>query len=47
MIAMPDPTSLRLIPWRPEDRNRTARMFCDIRVPGGEPYEAVGAPAIQ
>ena len=33
------PTSLRLIPWRPEERNRTARMFCDVRVPGGEPYE--------
>jgi glutamine synthetase len=39
MIAMPDPSTIRLIPWRPEDRNRTARMFADIRVPGGEPYE--------
>jgi glutamine synthetase len=39
MIAMPDPTSLRLIPWRPDVEKRTARMFCDIRVPGGEPYE--------
>src|SRR5690349_23865110 len=39
MIAMPDPTTLRLIPWRIEERNRTARMICDIRVPGGEPYE--------
>ncbi len=39
MIAMPDPSSLRLIPWRYEERNRTARMFCDIRVPGGEAYE--------
>ena len=39
MIAMPDPTTFRLIPWRPEERNRTARMFCDIQVPGGEPYE--------
>src|ERR671937_196401 len=32
MIAMPDPTSLRLIPWRIEER-ATGRMFCDIRVP--------------
>src|SRR5215203_6033177 len=39
MIAMPDPTSLRLIPWRPDVEKRTARMFCDVRVPGGEPYE--------
>src|SRR4029079_8392879 len=39
MIALPDPTTTRLIPWRAEDTNRTARMFCDIRVPGGEPYE--------
>jgi glutamine synthetase len=39
MIAMPDPATVQLIPWRPEDRNRTARMFADIRVPGGEPYE--------
>src|SRR5512132_3159837 len=39
MIAMPDPSTIRLIPWRPEDSNRTARMFADIRVPGGEPYE--------
>ena len=39
MIAVPDPTTLRLIPWREEETNRTARMICDIRVPGGEPYE--------
>src|ERR687892_346130 len=39
MIAMPDPTSLRIIPWRPDVEKRTARMFCDIRVPGGEAYE--------
>ena len=39
MIAMPDPTTFALIPWRPEDENAVARMFCDIRVPGGGPYE--------
>src|SRR4029453_19361764 len=32
MIAQPDPTTIKLIPWRAEDTNRTARMFCDIRV---------------
>ncbi len=38
MIAMPDPTTFDVLPWRPEE-NGTARMFCDIQVPGGEPYE--------
>ena len=38
MIAMPDPTTFAVLPWRPEERG-VARMFCDIKVPGGEPYE--------
>jgi glutamine synthetase len=38
MIAMPDPQTFAVLPWRPEDK-ATARMFCDVRVPGGEPYE--------
>jgi len=38
MIAMPDPASFDLIPWRPEE-DATARMFCDVQVPGGGPYE--------
>ena len=39
MIAMPDPSTFALIPWRPDEENRVARMFCDVQVPGGEPYE--------
>jgi glutamine synthetase len=39
MIAMPDPSTFALIPWRPEQENAVARMFCDIRVPGGGFYE--------
>jgi glutamine synthetase len=39
MIAMPDPNTFSLIPWRPDDSNRVARMICDVQVPGGEPYE--------
>ena len=39
MIAMPDPSTFALIPWRPVGENAVARMFCDIQVPGGEPYE--------
>jgi glutamine synthetase len=38
MIAMPDPETFAVLPWRPEDK-ATARMFCDVRVPGGDPYE--------
>ena len=36
MIAMPDPSSFAVLPWRPEEK-ATGRMFCDIQVPGGEP----------
>ena len=38
MIAMPDPSTFTILPWRP-DEQPTARIFCDIQVPGGEPYE--------
>ena len=38
MIAMPDPSSFAVLPWRPAE-NATARMFADVQVPGGEPYE--------
>src|SRR5882762_5807510 len=39
MIAMPDPSTFALVPWRPEEENAVARMFCDIQVPGGGAYE--------
>src|SRR5690349_1642571 len=38
MIAMPDPPTFPILPWRPEVQP-TGRRFCDVRVPGGEPYE--------
>ena len=38
MIAMPDPSTFAVLPWRAEE-NATGRMFCDVRTPGGEPYE--------
>jgi glutamine synthetase len=38
MIAMPDPSTFTLLPYRPREQS-VARMFCDIRVPGGGPYE--------
>jgi glutamine synthetase len=38
MIAMPDPTTFAVLPWRPEDKG-VARMFCDVVTPSREPYE--------
>src|SRR6202022_1107052 len=34
MVAMPDPTTFRPLPWRPEESG-VARMFCDILTPEG------------
>jgi glutamine synthetase len=39
MIALPDPETFRLLPWRPKEHHAVARMFCDILRPGGEPFE--------
>ena len=39
MIAMPDPSTFTIIPWRPREQG-VARMFCDILYPSGEPFEA-------
>ncbi|NMR21495.1 type I glutamate--ammonia ligase [Cellulomonas fimi] len=36
MIARPDPTTFQILPWRGELQG-TARMFCDILTPDGEP----------
>ncbi len=39
MIAMPDPATFQLLPWRPREGGAVARMFCDILLPDGTPYE--------
>ena len=39
MIAMPDPTTFQMLPWRPRERHSVGRMFCDILHPGGEPFQ--------
>jgi glutamine synthetase len=39
MMALPDPDTFQLLPWRPKEHHAVARMFCDIKKPGGEPYE--------
>jgi len=39
MVAMPDPDTFELLPWRPRVHHSVARMFCDIQKPGGEVFE--------
>lgn len=38
MIAMPDPSTFQLVPWRPAE-STVARMFCDVLEPNGKPYD--------
>ena len=39
LLAYPDPTTFQTLPWR-GDIDPTARMFCDITTPDGEPAVA-------
>ena len=39
MVALPDPSTFQILPYRPTGESSVARMICDIRVPGGQPYE--------
>jgi glutamine synthetase len=39
MMALPDPDTFQLVPWRPKEHHAVARMFCDIKMPGGEAFE--------
>lgn len=38
MIAMPDPSTFKVLPWRPKEK-AVGRMFCDVLKPDGNPYE--------
>lgn len=38
MVAMPDPSTFRVLPWRPK-QNAVGRMFCDILTPEGKSFE--------
>ena len=42
MVAMPDPDTFKLLPWRPREHRAVGRMFCDVLKPGGESF--VGDP---
>jgi glutamine synthetase len=39
MVALPDPDTFQLLPWRPREHRAVARMFCDVLMPGGAPFE--------
>jgi glutamine synthetase len=39
VLAHPDPTTFQILPWR-GDVDPTARMFCDITTPDGQPAAA-------
>src|SRR5438128_6328402 len=39
MIALPDPSTFAVLPWRPEDEDAgVARMYADIQTPERHPY---------
>jgi glutamine synthetase len=38
MIAMPDPATFQILPWRPKEK-AVARMICDILTPEKKPYD--------
>ena len=39
MVALPEPDTFQILPWRPRESHAVARMFCDIKMPGGQPFE--------
>jgi len=38
MIALPDPTTFQILPWR-SGEEKVGRMFCDVLNPDGSPYD--------
>jgi glutamine synthetase len=39
MMAIPEPSTFQLLPWRPKEHSAVARMFCNIVEPEGTPYK--------
>ena len=42
MIAMPDPSTFTLLPWKTdkeENGGAVAKMFCDVLLPSGKPFD--------
>ncbi len=38
LLLFPDPATLKVLPWRPQ-QGRVARLFCDVKNPDGTPFE--------
>ena len=38
LLLVPDPSTLAVLPWRP-NHGKVVRMFCSIIYPGGKPFE--------
>ncbi len=45
VVAHPDPATFQVLPWRPG--SLVARMFCDVRLPGGEPFPGDSREALR
>jgi glutamine synthetase len=43
MIAMPDPSTFRILPWRTGETHKVGRLFCDILKPAASPTRATHA----
>lgn len=39
MIALPDPSTFTILPYRSQESSVVAKMFCDIQEPDGTPYK--------
>ena len=39
MVAVPDPSTFQIVPWGSQEKEKVARMICDILTPEREPYE--------
>ena len=46
LFLHPDPDTLAILPWRPE-QGRVVRMYCTITYPDGTPFEADGRRLLQ
>lgn len=46
LLLHPIPATLATLPWRPQS-GRVARMYCDIRHPGGQDFEGDGRPLLR
>src|SRR5205809_1072424 len=38
MVAIPDPATFQVMPWKPGE-TKVCRMICDVVTPDGKPYE--------